>query len=179
MADGEHKTPQTISFFSLTLFLGAFRLLYSFTIYYEFRQLVNALGEIIKKIKTVLMFFVLAVVYYANITYVEKMYEDQGYFNNFISSYDYAFGNWGYKEENKTLQWTYFMHIAFSFLFGIIITNILISLVSEVYEELKNNEHSVENTLKAGLILKAIELRMHLTFCCKKREPRRGMRLFV
>ena len=126
------------------------------------RNLNNALKRILFEIKPVLIFFIIVLVFYANITYVEKLYDDDEhsatYWKNFIMGYNYAFGNWEYREgQFKYVEWTTIMHILYSFLFAIILTNILITKVGNVFGHIEEYRDVIETGTKINLIFTKYE----------------------
>lgn len=69
------------------------------------------------------------------------------------------FGNWkGGTPPDLDMQWMEILHMVYSFVFGVIMVNVLIALVSNAYMEIENERRSMDTILKIDKILEAIEI---------------------
>ena len=170
------RNEHIIATYCWTLFFGAMRFLKALELYTGYRDLSNALQIIVRKVKPALVFFVIAFVYYSNITFIQKNNDNKDFFKVILKSYDYAFGNWTLKSDNTT--WYNVMHMIFAFCFAIAMTNILITLVGESYIALRENQNSIETTLYVRLALKGIQYRK-ICRCFRKQNKRKGTKLYV
>jgi len=124
------------------------------------------------------------ILYYTNITYVNKWYTGESYFNNILNSYDYAFGNFSLIDEEKDLELKYLIHVLFSIVFAIIVTNILITKVGEAYSQVRQTRKLVQTQRKIGLIIKAIDYIQLFRVCsealrCCKKKQSKNLRFFA
>ena len=187
MLSENKRNTETISVFSITLCCGFQKLYNNLQTIDTFRQLTNALYEIFDKIKAFMIQFVLALIYYSNITYVSRFYNDkqilqsQNYhwLHYVLYSYDYSFGNWdSASPEDTNLQWITLIHCLYSFFFGIIMCNVLITLVSEAFMYASDNEKSIETTLKMKLIIESLEWSMLISKIDNKKR-KKNLRLYI
>lgn len=117
-----------------------------------------------------LFVFVGTIVCFSNIFYVSRFYNENSVYPEsqtrhyglyMLWAYDYTFGNIPLATpEDVNLRWIMIFQFIYSFIYGVIMVNLLIALVNNYWEECQHNhkQRAFENLIKVQLMSEYMEV---------------------
>lgn len=193
------KDEMVLEVYCVALFFGFVKLYNNLKVLDLFRNLSNSIFIILGDIKSFLALFLIFIAAFTNIFYVESITKsisenniqnDIGnsigflvYLNYFFSSYEYIFGNWDDHSTPGKVPIVLVYHFMYSFLFGIIMVNILIAIVSDSFSRVGSNEEGINTYQKIELIRDAIYLKKNYLsikgYFGRKIQCSHGFRIYI
>lgn len=157
-----------VAIYSVAIVSGFICLYNNLKVVSAFRKFSHALWKIMVDIKAFLVIFTLMIFVASNIFYVSKFYNQRDtypddteatYKDYVLWSYDYIFGTWTIgTPKNRNLEWIELFHVGYSFIFGVIMVNVLIAIVTNSFQVMIDKEKPLDTLLKVSLVIDSMEL---------------------
>lgn len=74
--------------------------------------------------------------------------------------------------EDTNLKWYYFFHVLYSVIYGIVMINILIAIVSDSYGRIRDDEKAIDTLLKVRLLSEITAVKRGIDKLCMNRKGR-------
>ena len=166
-----HNTwnPNTVSLYVVTLQFAGSKFYFNLGVFDFIRSLSSTQIDILQAIVAYFVIVILFIIAFSNMFYISKFWNGRGletdwgkrnFGQYFMWTADVIFGNWDEgSPETDDLIWINLIFIILSFLFTIIVANVLIALVCDNFLQSIENKTSNDNKSKLKYVIEVIKIR--------------------
>lgn len=157
---------QLISFFDLALMFAFLKFYRNLNYIDSMRELASKLSPIFEGILPFMIILIVWLIAYSMIFYVSKFYDSpdtvnfQGYAWYLLYTYDILFATWETgTPPNQELLWINVLFLVFTILFPVVLFNLLVAIITDIYNDEVENYRAKNSKLKLENVLEILELR--------------------